>query len=171
MTRQDLLLVITSLLGGSGWAAAIASLIWGWKKNIREEREDQRKAGEALRAEKDRCADLVEPFHKELSTGDWLARYEEWERNSDRNKQGKPRTEGERNDLKNYPAKLEDIGVLLVAGRLSPGQVYDHFGKEILTCKRADRVWGDEDRSWWRLFDSLADSMERQEALHKASRA
>jgi hypothetical protein len=100
------------------------------------------------------------PFILKLNSGEWLQRFERIDHLS-KNPQEKVRAE-ECESLRGYPAELEEIGALMLAGKFTPDYVFEHFGHEILTTKNARQLWKDEDLHYWKIFMLLAAAMEQR---------
>lgn len=167
-TWEQLKSFLLLIFGASGWSVAIVKLITDLREDRRKEREDLRKEREAEHKERDskiRAAEQLAPFITELNSGDLLFLYKEFKRNGDLNEDGSHRTREQRGSLMGFPAKLEEIGALMLAGKFSQAEVYEHFGEQILTCEAVDKVWDGEDPHYWKIFGLLADSMKRERTL------
>jgi hypothetical protein len=175
MTFEDLKSALVLLFGVSGWGVAIVKLFTDLREDKRKARDDLRKEREELRSEKEaerkereyriKMAEQFAPFIAELNSGDILVLYKEFVRNGECNQDGSRRTETQQQDLMNYPAKLEEIGALMLAGKFSQSDVYDKFGEEILTCERANKVWKSEDKHYWGVFQLLASAMKQEQIM------
>src|SRR5207245_1078807 len=81
-------------------------------------------------------------------------------RNDELSEVDSPLSRDEIRALMNYPGKLEEIGALMLAGKFSREEVYENFGEEILTCKKASFLWNGEDLHYWKVFRLLSHAME-----------
>lgn len=162
-TLADLLVAV---LGASGWGAAAMKMIIDMREERRKTREEKRKDAAEARAsyeERAKRAEGMAPFILKLNSGEWLRLYERIDRLS-KNPQQKVQAE-ECNELRGYPAELEEIGALMLAGKFTPDYVFDHFGQEILATKNARQLWEHEDLRYWKIFMLLAAAMEQRANL------
>jgi hypothetical protein len=158
--------------GASGWAVAIVKLFTDLREDARKAREDERKVRQEEREEREakaRIAEKLAPFILELNGPKYLSLYDQIKR-STRPQAGLPVSEDDSRALREYPAKLEEVGALMLAGRLSQAEVYERFGEEVLTCHRATALWGTEDPHYWKVFLLLAEAMEAERVLRDAGR-
>jgi hypothetical protein len=86
------------------------------------------------------------PFVLKLNSGEWLHRYDRIVHLN--KKRSETLQNEERKDLLCYPAELEEIGALMLAGKFTPDYVHEHFGSEILTTIAAVQIWEGEDRKY-----------------------
>jgi len=148
---MDYKTILIDLFGASGWIVVIAKIGLDVLDNRRKKREAEIKAGEKM-----------VPLLNELHSAYYLSLYKQIKRNSEYGEDGKVFTADSVRALRNYPAKLEEIGALVMAGVLSRAQVYDAFGEQIVACARANFLWESEDSHYWQLFNALVSAMEQE---------
>ena len=153
---------LLGLVGASGWtvALALAKFYISLRKDVREARKEERNAREAQA----RTADVMNPFVMELNSPPYIGLLTQIQRSNGYNADGSPFNGDQMLRLRDYPAKLEQIGGLILVGKLLPSEVFECFGKEVLDCKNASFLWKGEDMNYWKLFNVLANAMEEQQS-------
>lgn len=168
-TTWDLIVaVIGAVLGASGWGAAAMKMILDIREEKRKAREDQRKDAAEERANYEamvKRAEGLAPFITELSRGEHLYRWERIDKLAKNPALEISPEEGK--ELRSYPAQLEKLGALMLAGKFPPEYIHQHFGEEILTTKNAIQLWKGEDMHYWKVFMLLAESMEQVRSHHR----
>ena len=150
--------VVVAAFGASGRGVALAKVVTDLRDDQRKARDDARKEREdarKAREERSKLADQIAPFLRELNDGDYLYLFGHIKKNSS------PKPEEDKN-LMDYPSKLEEIGALMLAGKFSRQEVFDHFGEEILITNDAEFLWKGEDLHYWKVFQLLVDEMKRE---------
>src|SRR5712691_5188829 len=107
--------VLIALFGASGWGVAIVKLLTDLREDARKAREDERKERQELREEREaqaRIADRLAPFISELNGPQYLLLYDQIKRSA-RPQAGPALSEDDMRALREYPAKLEEIGALM----------------------------------------------------------